>query len=130
METYKSSDDIVDIIFGLLSTITVPKYKKTKPTLVNPSEYIVINTLGINSETMQLCHVNVNYHVKDINGGNGIGYIIDDSKILSGTNAVMALLQKVTATSYLIDFDGQETIYEQALNEHYSNIKFSFKQIN
>lgn len=129
MASYKSSDYVVDIVVGLLSSITVPKYKKNKPTVLQPAEYVVVNTLGINADTMQVCHVNVNYHVKDINGGTS-GYVPDDLKIEAGTNAIKAILQQVTSSSYLIDFDGQETIYEQALNEHYSNIKFTFRQIN
>lgn len=127
---YKSSDYVIDTVCGLLSSINKPKYKKNKPTLAQPDEYIVINTLGINADTMQKCRVNVNYHVKDINGGTGVGYVPDDAKIEAGTNAVKAILQKVSTTTYLIDFEGQETIYDSALNEHYSNIKFSFKQIN
>lgn len=130
MMEYKSSDYVIDVVYGLLSSITKPKYKKSKPTLAQPAEYIVINTLGIGADTMQICHVNVNYHVKDLNGGTGVGYVPDDTKIEAGTNAVKALLQEVTSATYMIDFDGQETIYEEALNEHYSNIKFSFKQIN
>jgi len=130
MATFKSSDYVIGIVYGLLSSITVPKYKQSKPTLAQPAEYVVINTLGINANTMQICHVNVNYHVKDINGGTGIGFVSDDTKIEAGTTAVKAILQQVSSTSYLIDFDGQETIYDSALNEHYSNIKFSFKQIN
>ena len=130
MAEYKSSDYVIGIVMGLLSSITIKKYRNNKSTLAQPAEYIVINTLGINADTMQKCRVNVNYHVKDLNCGTGVGYVSDDTKLEAGTNAVKALLQKVSTTTYLIDFEGQETIYDEALNEHYSNIKFSFKQIN
>jgi len=130
MASYKSSDYVIDTVYALLSTITVPKYKNSKPTLASPAEYVVINTLGIDADTMQICHVNVNYHVKDINGGTGVGFVINNAKIEAGTNAVKAILQQVTSSTYMIDFDGQETIYESTLNEHYSNIKFTFRQIN
>lgn len=130
MAEFKSSDYVIGVVYGLLSSITKPKYKNSKPTLAQPAEYIVINTLGINADTMQKCRVNVNYHVKDLNGGTGVGYVSDDTKLEAGTNAVKALLQKVSSSDYWIDFEGQETIYEETLNEHYSNIKFSFKQIN
>lgn len=130
MAEYKSSDYIIGIVYSLLSAITVPKYRNNKPTQAQPSEYIVINTLGIDANVMQKCRVNVNYHVKDLNAGTGVGFVINDTKLEAGTNLVKSILQKVSTSSYLIDFEGQETFYEEALDEHYSNLKFSFKQIN
>jgi hypothetical protein len=130
MSEYKSSEYVLGVIFGLLSPITIPKYLKNKPTNVSPDEYIVINTLGVDANIMQKCRVNVNYHVKDINAGVSIGYVPDDYKLNIGINAVKAILEKISTTSYLIDFEGEEIFYEEVLNEHYSNLKFSFKIIN
>uniref|UniRef100_A0A6M3JSN6 Uncharacterized protein n=1 Tax=viral metagenome TaxID=1070528 RepID=A0A6M3JSN6_9ZZZZ len=126
----KTTDYVIDIVYSLLGSITVPKYRNTKPTKSTATEYIVINTLPINAQTLQKCYVNVNYHVKDIDGGTSTGLIPDDIKLAAGTALVMAALEKVSTTVFLIDFESQETIREEQLGEHYSNLKFSLKNIN
>lgn len=130
MADYKTSDFAVGLVYGLLSSITKPKYRTTKPTASTATEYIVINALPINANVMQKCYVNVNYHVKDINGGVGVGNVKDEAKLEAGSTAVLAVLKQVTTTAYLIDFESQETIREEQLGEHYSNLRFSFKNIN
>ncbi len=130
MATYKTTNDIVTTVFTLLSSISTAKYKNSKPTLAQPDEYIVINTLGVNADVMQKCRVNVNCHVKDINQGQGVGFVPNDTRLKALTESVLSILKKVSTTTYLIDFEGQETIRENSINEHYSNLKFSFKQIN
>jgi len=130
MSDYKTTDYIIDVVYSLLGSVTVPKYRKTKPTKSTAEEYVVINSLPINANVMQKCYVNVNYHVKDIEGGPNVGFIPDDTKLNAGSALILAALEKVTETSHLIDFEGQETIREAQLNEHYSNLRFSFKNIN
>jgi len=130
MSNYKTTDFIIDIVYSLLGSITVPKYRKTKPSKSTATEYVVINSLPINAQTLQKCYVNVNYHVRDIDQGAGFGFIPDETKLKAGTVLVLAALEKVSTTSYFIDFEGQETIREAQFNEHYSNLRFSFKNIN
>lgn len=130
MSDYKTTDYVIDIVYSLLGSVTVPKYRKTKPSKSTAAEYVVVNSLPINAQTLQRCYVNVNYHVKDIDGGASIGFIPDDTKLNAGTALVLAALKQVSSTTYFIDFEGQETIREEQLNEHYSNLRFSFKQIN
>jgi hypothetical protein len=127
MADYKTSDFAIGIVYLLLGSITKPRYQKTTPANMSSTikEYIVINALPINADVMQKCYVNVNYHVKDITEGTP-----DLAKIEAGSNAVLNILQKVTTTAYLIDFEGQETIREEDRGEHYSNLRFSFKNIN
>ena len=130
MAEYKTTDYVIDIVYSLLGSITVPKYRKTKPTGSAATEYVVINSLPINANVMQKCYVNVNYHVKDIDGGPNIGFVPADTKLKAGSTLILAALKEITATSHLIDFEGQETIREAQFNEHYSNLRFSFKNIN
>lgn len=125
MADYKTSDYVINLVFLLLASINKPKYMKTSPVSLTAKEYIVINSLPINADVMQKCYVNVNYHVKDIGEG-----MPDLAKIETGSLAVLAILKKVTSTTYLIDFESQETIREIDRGEHYSNLRFSFKQIN
>jgi hypothetical protein len=130
MSDYKTTDYIIDIVYSLLGAITVPKYRKTKPTKSTAVEYVVINSLPINSQTLQKCYFNVNYHVRDIDGGTSTGFIPNDTRLNIGTALVLAALKQVSTTDYFIDFESQETIREEGLGEHYSNLRFSFKIIN
>jgi len=131
MATYKTSDYVKGIVYSLLGSITKPKYLDTKPTASVAAEYVVINSLPINANVMQKCYVNVNYHVKDIAAG-----VKDSVKIEAGSALVLAALKEVTTAAsgtvpaYMIDFESQETIREDQLGEHYSNLRFSFKNIN
>jgi hypothetical protein len=59
----------------------------------------------------------------------GLG-IPDLAKLESGTTAILDILQKVTTSGFLMDFESQEIFPETALSEHFSNIRFSVKQIN
>jgi len=108
-----------------LSGLSVQKYNFRKPTSASDTEYVVINALPIDANIMQKCYVNVNYHVKDIGDG-----MPDQVKLQAGAQAVLSLIQKVTAATYLIDFEGQEIFKEEALKEHFSNLRFSYKNIN
>ena len=125
MADYQTTDRLLSIVFYLLGSLTVPKYIKTSPAKSVPREYIVINSLPINADVMQKCYVNVNYHVKDIGEGQP-----DNARLIAGFDAVMAIMNQVTTTTYLIDFESQETIREDARGEHYTNMRFSFKYIN
>ena len=129
MANYRTTEDILDIVYGLIKDIGVPVYKKSKPTLLQPTEYVVINSLPINANRMQSCRVNVNYHVKDINAGATVG-LVPNPRLKDGSLSVLQLLEKVTESNYMIDFDGQETFRETESNEHFSNLKFSFRYIN
>jgi hypothetical protein len=130
MSTFQTTDYIIGIVYTLLGSITKPKYLKTKPSKSTATEYVVINSLPINANVMQKCYVNVNYHVKDKDQGAGVGFVPDTAKLETGSALILAALKQVSTTSYLIDFESQETIREESLGEHYSNLRFSFKNIN
>jgi hypothetical protein len=130
MADYKTPEYVVGIVYGLLSSISKPKYRFTKPTSKNDSEYIVINAFGGTADVMQKFFVNVNYHVKDLKDKSGPSGIPDVVKLEAGSQAVLSVLKKVTTTGYLIDFEEPKIIREEALEEHFSNLRFSFKLIN
>jgi hypothetical protein len=131
MASFTTSNEIVGIVFGLLSTITKPRYRHSKPTGKPGSaeipEYVVVNSLPVDADVMQKCYVNVNYHVKDIAAG-----VPDETKILAGNTAVLAILKKYTdpGKTFMLDIESQEMIPDAALGEHYSNMRFLFKKIN
>ncbi|OPZ49356.1 MAG: hypothetical protein BWY95_00149 [Bacteroidetes bacterium ADurb.BinA104] len=125
MADFHSTEQIIGTVRMLLGSLTEPKYLLRKPTKAADPAYIVINSLPINADVMQKCIVNVNYHVKDM----GLG-IPDLAKLEAGTTAILDILQKVTTSGFLMDFESQEIFPETALSEHFSNIRFSVKQIN
>lgn len=115
----------IDQIYPLLSTVSKPKYKDTKPTIKNDAEYIVINCQPITADVHQKTHVNVNCHVKDITGG-----VPDRAKLDSLAQSVLTILEKATLTGVLIDYESSELIREENLQEHYMNLKFIVNIIN
>lgn len=121
----KTSAYAVDQIYPLLSTVSKPKYKDTKPTVKNDAEYIVINCQPITSGEHQKTHVNVNCHVKDIADG-----VPDRAKLDSLSQSVLNILEKATLTGVLIDYESSELIREENLTEHYMNLKFIVNIIN
>ena len=127
MADYKTTDEIIKIVEGLLGSISKPKYLKESPQDLSPTvkEYVVINSLPVNADVMQKCYVNVNYHAKDIGPGK-----YDHTTLASASQTILTALKAVTASSYLIDFESQETIGEPERSEHYTNLRFSFKYIN
>lgn len=125
MANFKTTDYIVSLVYGLLSSISKPKYLITKPSTSTAAEYVVINSLPINADVMQKCYLNVNYHVKDIAEG-----VPDVVKMAAGSALVLTALNTVSTTGYLIDFESQEIIREDTLGEHYTNLRFSVKFIN
>ena len=127
MTAFKSTDEVIKIVEGLLGSISQPKYLKNSPEDLSPSvkEYVVINALPINANVMQKCYVNVNYHARDIGPGR-----YDYTTLASASQFIASALDGVTASSYMIDLEYQETIAEPERGEHYTNMRFSFKFIN
>jgi hypothetical protein len=126
MSSYKTTEDVVMTVTGLLAFFTIPVHMGTKPLSERSGKFIVVNAFEIGADVMQKCRVNVNYYVRDIEPG-----IKDTVAIQGANNLIINALDGVTVTDdYLIDFEGQETIPDENNDYHYSNIKFSYKQIN
>lgn len=125
MAQNKTTSEILATVLGLLSEIGVGKYLWEKPTNTIADEYIVLNSLPTQPGPMQKCYVNINYHVRDLGEG-----IPDGTKLEAGAKAVLDILEEVSTTDYLIDFESQEDFSEPDKKEHFTNLRFSFKQIN
>lgn len=123
----KTTDYALQKVYSLIkaSEFQKPTYKLTKPSKKSHAEYIVLNALPIGPGVLQKCYVNVNYHVKDLSSG-----MPDLAKLEAGTTTLMTFLEEVTETAILIDFESQEYFREEALGEHYSNIRLSVKILN
>lgn len=123
----KTTDFAIQRVFSLIkdSEITLPVYKLTKPDKKSHLQYIVINALPISEGVLQRCYVNVNLHVRNLTSG-----MPDLKKLEEGTAALMDLLEYVPVTGIIINFESQVYLREDALNEHYSNIRLSVKIVN
>ena len=124
----KMTDVAINRVYGLLTAaggLTIPVYKLTKPSSEKPAAYVVINSLPVTSAIMQRCHVNVNVHVTDPMPG-----MPDTDTLADLTSDAVALLHRVDASGILIDFESQEYIRDERLNEHYSNIRLFVKLVN
>lgn len=124
----KMTDVAINRIYDLLTAVgglTIPVYKLTKTSAEKPPVYVVINSLPVTSAVMQRCHVNVNIHVTDPKPG-----LADTETLADLTTDVFTLLNQVDASGILIDFESQEHIRDERLNEHYSNIRFFVKLVN
>ena len=124
----KTTDHAINRIYQIISDATginCPVYILTKPTKVSPSEFIVINALPIDAGVLQKCHINVNCYASDLQPG------IPDLTNLEGmTASIMNILEEVSATGMLIDFERQEYFRDELIDKHYSNTRFSVKIIN
>lgn len=117
----------IDKVFPLLSSINKPKYRVRKPTASTASEYIVINALPmqVNDDETQRTWMNVNCHAKDIADG-----VPAETAINTLSSAVLAILEKVSTTEVLIDFESSEMMQEEAQHEHYMNLRFIVRILN
>jgi hypothetical protein len=127
----KTTATAINKVFtNLKAELSVPIFKYTNPTPKKVDEYVIINSLPISADIMQKCTVNVNYHVKDLSAG-----IPDIEKLETGTDNVLGLLDGIVDRDsefidILIDYESQETMRDEALQEHYSNIRFTVRIIN
>lgn len=121
------------MVYSVLNPgLLVPVYKDTKRDDETPDEYVVIMARSITGGLMQVCHIDVNYHVKDLAPG-----IPNIEKREAGETAVISLLHGVddyqADINIHIELDekfAQQTVRNEALNEHYSNIRFIVRIIN
>lgn len=125
MSFNKLTDTVVQQVVTLLTSVSVQKYKHTRPESPAPAQFIVINAFSVGSGPLQKFVLNVNCHARNLSGG-----VIDTLKLNDMSQSVLNILEDYNSTSLLIDIESQEIIPEAQFNEHYSNLKFSLKSIN
>lgn len=124
MSRYKLAHYAVDKVYGLLSGVTVAKYKHSAPLLSRPAEFVVVNGRIVRVGTLQIVAVNVNYHCRNLSGG-----VPDTSKLNSVSQSILDTIEQTNSEIYS-DYDGNEIIPEPQHNEHISNMVFKVKILN
>ena len=125
MAKFKTPIEAAQIVFGLLSSLTIKRHLMVRKTKDTSTEYIVVNALPINAGVMQKCYVNVNFHVKDLADGTP-----NTARLNAVSTMILDILEEVDGDGYLIDFESAETFQEPALGEHFANLRYSVKVIN
>lgn len=118
----KTTIDAINVVYNLLKTFPLPVEKITGNG-GGAKEYVVINSLPAQGdEIFQQCYVNVNIHVKDIDIAGGTS--VPNVKRLGELASIYgdALEQNSEGDIYLF-YVGQGIEREEALKEHYVNIK-------
>lgn len=126
----KTVDAAINKAYSLLKKsggLSCPVYLYTKPTELNPAEYVVLNALPITGGVMQICRVNVNYHVQDLKDG-----IPDVAKLESANVKVLQLLESNSDSTNKIYFDleNQQIVRDSDDKNHYSNFRFKVTILN
>lgn len=123
----KTVNYIVSKVYKVVSgAFQLPVYNFEKPIKDSASQYIVINSLPVDADKeLQTAFVNINIHVHDLDEG-----IPDNDALDDLTSQVFSLVDDATVDNiyFSVMSQGQET--EDALNEHYSNIKVKCKILN
>lgn len=132
--------DILDVIYaklkasdlvGTTNGIDGGIYKLVRP-VDTGKEDIVINCLPVTNSLIQLATVNVNIYVPDLHVDIGTTqqYMPDTTRL--DTLAAMAItaLQNVNTPGYYYDIASQVVFSEEAINQHFVNIRIEFKNIN
>lgn len=103
-------------------------YRYSKPVDKKDDVYIVINSLPVNNGILQKCFINVNVHVKDMNGKEGYA----DSNKLDYLSGIIAdhFTDDVIDGNIIMQFKEQNTLPESELKSHYSNIRVKVFMLN
>jgi len=132
----KDTNDAISVIWKDLKNanlnITGQIYKITRA-INSRKEDIVINSLPMAGDSLQRCFINVNAYVNNlvvtIDGQNDSS-LPDTARLKALTTAIISVLEDVSAADHYYFVASQQTLREELLNQHYSNIRLEFYFIN
>lgn len=95
-------------------------------------EDVVINCLPVLNDQVQLATVNVNIYVPDIESkSNNVSQYLPNHKRLSElANKAKEILEEVYSDEYDYSIQQQGTPKEDAIHQHYVNLRIEFKFYN
>ena len=111
--------DSLDLVYTLLSENMV--YKQSFPDDISDDRFIVINTLGVPKDSIQIVEVNVNCYAKDANIQRGIP---DLTTLNSMVGDVLSDIEDYHESGVSIDLQMTNIFREESLNCHYINMRF------
>ena len=120
---------IVDRFYAILHGKSYTNlYMHSKPLGDVRDEYIVINALSSDAETLQECQINVNYHCKDIHTSK---LIPDHVKLNTNASGITTELDNYyDSVIDITEVFQSGPISEPELQEHFINMRFTVRTIN
>lgn len=125
----KTVDDVLQAVRLRLKGVlgTEPVGKMVKPTGAT-SEYVVVNSLPVSLGQIQKGVVNINIHVKDtVDGANSYP---NHERLDALTKLVIPAFDRVRFNGISCEVETIHIEEEEALKEHYQNIRVKFNVIN
>lgn len=123
----KAEKDVLDIVFTRI-TAAVPKFRRSYPDNYIAQKFIVINTLGVPRDAIQVVEVNVNCYAKDFDSG-----ITDESTLATMLSDVIDDLHGYHwhgNTKVYIGYQSMVVLREQSIKMHYVNARFQLTFLN
>lgn len=120
-----------DLVIGTTNDISGQVYKITRP-MDSVLEDIVVNCLPVTGDLIQLATVNVNIYVPDLHATvAGVRQYLPNLARMD-TLAAMAItaLDNINTPGYYFYIASQVVYQEQAIHQHFINLRIEFKNIN
>ncbi|MBW6491953.1 MAG: hypothetical protein K0B15_12250 [Lentimicrobium sp.] len=130
----RTNFDAVDIVWKVLdgsqikAAIDGKIYKYTRPTN-SEKEDVVINALPISPGTPQRCVVNANIYTRNLKlniGGVAVNSMPDNVRLNALTTIALNAIEDVSKDNHYFFVEQQAVISEEALSQHYTNIRIEF----
>lgn len=130
----KLSIEVIEIVYKLLVAggIGIESFKGNKPDSFS-GECVVINSLPLSSDQLQVCIVNVNVFVPNLS--QKIGSNQDESqanykRIKELSLKVNSILEEVDIDDWSLNIDQEYVLPNESFNEHINNFRISFRNEN
>jgi hypothetical protein len=111
--------DSLDLVYTLLSENTV--YKQSFPDDADDDKFIVINTLGVPKDSIQVVEVNVNCYAKDASQEKGIP---DLTTLNTMVGDVLSDIEDYHKDGVNFNLQMTNIFREKDINCHYINMRF------
>lgn len=123
----RTTFEAIQRVYDLVKTGPLPAFKLNK--MGAHAEYAVVNASPMSGVELKRCHVNVNIHVADIKNQDGTT-VANTKRLEELSTHYAAMLEEIYTDDMALYYVSQGVEREDALKEHYANIKLMCKLID
>ncbi|PZX18107.1 hypothetical protein LX69_01144 [Breznakibacter xylanolyticus] len=123
----RTTFEVIQRVYDLVKTGALPVFKLNK--LGTHSEYVVVNAMPMTGVELKKCFVNVNIHVADIKISDGTT-VANTKRLEELSTQYAGMLEEIDTNDMALYYVSQGIEREEALKEHYANIKLMCKLID